>query len=393
MKLWGRQFWVNNPLMTPRTEPAHIHTAEQEEIRSFYRSIAELEWLLVVLVLIYFMDSDTTENDRTGLLVSMVSFAVFVLAFRYINHWRVETEWHIAIETWAMIFFVTAAVWFSDKIYSPLVSLYLLVIIACALTLSKAMTLLEVALVTCCYVLMMYIVRPENILSFSSFSHLMSNFAPFLLVAYLATTLSADARRAKNRMQELSDTDELTGLLNMRAFKRLLAGELSRSARHSHPLSVLMLDADGLKGVNDKFGHEAGNQLIQLMADSMVKSVRVSDVLSRFGGDEFVALLPETDASKALVVGERIRKTVGESHLTVEGKELSVTTSIGIAGYPSDGVTEEELLEEADAALYRSKREGRNRVSLAVEVGDETKTNALKFAAGQIDELAPDVSR
>ncbi len=359
------------------TTTTHQPTAEQEELRSFYRSIAELEWLMVVLVLVYFMDSEAASDNRAGILISMISFAVFILGFRYINHRRIETEWHLAIETWAMIFFITAVVWFSGKIYSPLINLYLLVIIACALTLGKLLTLLEVALVSCCYVLMLYIVNPQEIFSFSSFSHLMSEFVPFLLVAYLATTLSADARRAKDRMQQLSDTDELTGLLNMRAFKRNLTSELSRSIRYSRPLAVLMLDADGLKSVNDEYGHEVGNQLIQLLANSMVSSVRASDVLSRFGGDEFVALLPETDASQALVVGERIRKSVQQSHLDVASKQLSVTTSIGIAGFPSDGATEEELLEEADLALYRSKREGRNRVSLAVEIGDETRANAI----------------
>lgn len=336
---------------------------EQEELRGFSRSIAELEWLMLILGLLYLFAPGVVIIDRPAVIGGMVGFAGFVMIFRYSNFQRRETRWKIAIETWAMIAFISWMLWYTGKTASPLLNLYLLVIIAAALTLGKLATLMEVALILCAYLYMGYAEYGGGVFSLATFSELMSTFVPFLLVAYLTTMLSADIQSAKRRIQRASETDELTGLPNMRAFKLLLMKEGERFVRHGRAFSIMMIDADGLKEVNDRFGHEVGNRLIIMMAETIRTRLRGSDVLARFGGDEFVLLLPETGAKQVREVAERIRAAIENASFDEGGQRIATTVSIGTASCPDDAVSARELLDKADAALYRSKRAGRNRAS------------------------------
>jgi diguanylate cyclase (GGDEF)-like protein len=123
-----------------------------------------------------------------------------------------------------------------------------------------------------------------------------------------------------------------------------------------------MVDSDNLKTVNNEHGHEAGNELLRLITASMKSQLRINDVPSRFGGDEFVVLLPETGARGAREVAERIRETIAVTPLKLGDKDVFITVSIGIASFPDDGCGIDIIMERADQALYRAKNEGRNRV-------------------------------
>jgi diguanylate cyclase (GGDEF)-like protein len=126
-------------------------------------------------------------------------------------------------------------------------------------------------------------------------------------------------------------------------------------------MSLVMIDCDNLKRVNDSFGHETGNRLLQHSVDSVRAQLRSTDVLARYGGDEFIALLPETGAQGAREVAERIRRSVETGGLRVRDCIVPTTVSVGVASYPDDGVDIHLLLDKADKAMYRSKQEGRNR--------------------------------
>lgn len=341
----------------------HQPDVEQEELRDFSRSIAEIEWLLLILGLLYLFVPDAVVADRSRIIGAMVAFAAFVVTFRYINFYRRETRWKLALETWAMIAFISALLWHTGKVDSPLLNLYLLVIIACALTLGKLTTLMEVGLVSCWYLFMAYTTHGIEVISLQTFSDLMSTFSPFLLVAYLTTMLSADIHHAKHRILSISETDELTGLPNMRAFKSLQEREMTRYGRYGHAFSLMMIDTDGLKVVNDRYGHEAGNRLIVLVANAIRERMRDADTLARYGGDEFVLLLPETSAGQVLEVAERIRTAVEHLSFDEQGARVSTTVSIGFASCPDDAVNVQELINKADAALYQSKNGGRNRTT------------------------------
>jgi diguanylate cyclase (GGDEF)-like protein len=337
---------------------------EGNDLHGFTHSMAELQWLLLILVMLYFYIPTRTIDNPDALVAVMVSFAGFVLLFRYLRWCTREARWNLAIQTWGMIAFITLVLCYTGKSGSPLLNLYLLVIITCAITLGKVMTLLEVLLIAACYLSMGYADYGSDIISPGTFTTLMANFSPFLLVAYVTSLLAEDIRHAKRKITVLSQTDELTGLLNMRTFSTLLDKELSMVGRYPHPFTLMMIDVDGLKKVNDHFGHVAGTRLLKTVAGSISDCVRTSDVLARYGGDEFVILMPHTRSEAARIAAERIRAAIHRSSFDINGQHIAASASIGIASYPEGIDTAGDVLEKADVALYKSKQSGRDRVTV-----------------------------
>jgi diguanylate cyclase (GGDEF)-like protein len=350
--------------MSKQTHSSGNLNIVQEELRGFSRSFAELEWLMLILSLLYLFVPGASINDRSGVIQTMLGFACFVIVFRYTNFHRMESRWKLAVETWGMIIFISWMLWHTGMVTSPLINLYLLLIIACALTLGKLVTFMELALISCWYLYMAYTSYGDDVFSLKTFSSLMSTFSPFVLVGYLTTMLSSDIHYAKQKIITASETDELTKLPNMRAFNELLQNENARFKRYNKPFSIMMIDIDELKVVNDRFGHETGNQLIIMAANSIKGRTRNADVLARYGGDEFIMLLPETDAEQLRELADRIRTAVENAAFDEQGERIATTVSIGLASCPADAVSPKDLINKADAALYRSKRGGRNRITL-----------------------------
>lgn len=166
-------------------------------------------------------------------------------------------------------------------------------------------------------------------------------------------------------MSRLAITDELTGLYNRRHFATRLQEEQARARRHGQSFSLLFLDIDDFKRINDTYGHVLGDRVLADLGKLLQKWARSSDLLARFGGEEFVVLLPMTDIHQALTAAERLRAAVAE-HSFPRRKRLTV--SVGVASYPTDADSIDELLRMADQALYQAKRMGRNR-SMACSLG------------------------
>lgn len=180
--------------------------------------------------------------------------------------------------------------------------------------------------------------------------------------------------RERIALAELAQTDGLTGLANFRALKGRLEQEFKRARRYGHALTVVMIDLDHLKPINDSLGHELGNRAIVALADHLKDNLRESDVAARYGGDEFVAILPYQEAEEARHFAERLRSGLRRREIA-GAPGLRLTVSIGIAGTsperPQGSV--EELVAAADAALYRAKAAGRDRIEVASThgAGDE----------------------
>lgn len=175
--------------------------------------------------------------------------------------------------------------------------------------------------------------------------------------------LEERARQAE-LYEQLAHTDGLTDLYNYRFFQQFLTIEMSRAQRFQRPLSLIMLDVDYLKTYNDIYGHQAGDQALRQIAALLQRSSRRYDLVARYGGDEFVIILPETNKGTAAEVAERIRAAV-EQRATTDGAMLPggpLTTSLGIAGFPEDAMDAAQLIHKADRALYQAKAHGRNRV-------------------------------
>lgn len=348
--------------------------SEQDEVKGFARTIAEIEWLLLILVLVFLVAVGPEGEGGVAIHMALFFLGAFILALHYTHFYKTETRTKLAIETWVMIIFVTWVAWYSGKIDSPLVSLYLLPIIASALILGKLMTAIEIAAVTACYIGMAYASKEAILTSFAYWGMVYALVAPVVLVAYITTMLSADIRFAVEKIRQISETDELTGVYNMRGFTVILRRTFQQAARHGRSLSIVMMDSDNLKVVNDAHGHDAGNRLLQHLIRKVVDQLRQTDVVARFGGDEFIALLPETDRAGAMQTAERIRRSVEASSFDVRGKEVQITVSLGLASYPHDGADVDMIVGKADKALYRAKRTGRNRVA-AYEISDDEEGN------------------
>jgi diguanylate cyclase (GGDEF)-like protein len=172
-------------------------------------------------------------------------------------------------------------------------------------------------------------------------------------------------RHVNDRLQELSMTDPLTGIYNRLYFHKRFRYEFQRAARYQTPLTLLMLDLDHFKKINDTYGHPFGDHVLKQASRVLVDSLRQVDLVARYGGEEIIIVCPETDAAGAKIVAERLRTNVEKMDCVVDDIKSKVTVSIGVAIFPGDGITsEEELLQLADEALYRAKQAGRNCVKI-----------------------------
>jgi diguanylate cyclase (GGDEF)-like protein/putative nucleotidyltransferase with HDIG domain len=179
------------------------------------------------------------------------------------------------------------------------------------------------------------------------------------------------------RAEQRSRIDELTGLFNRRHFEERLKEEIARHSRYGDVFSIFLLDLDNFKTYNDIYGHPSGDNLMNQIGRIIKSSVRDADQAFRYGGDEFVVILPQTAMENARVVAERLREQIAKE---MEEKEVAVTCSIGLASYPSDGVISGELVTVADTALYYAKRTGGNRVYLSSKILSEPLDEAGVYA-------------
>ena len=162
------------------------------------------------------------------------------------------------------------------------------------------------------------------------------------------------------KYQKMATQDYLTGVSNRRYFMERAQEELSRANRYTHPLTFMMMDIDHFKNINDTYGHHAGDQVLKNVASICTDNLRVHDLFGRIGGEEFSAMLPETNLNDAIVVAERIRKSVEDAEWAIDGKKVSCTISIGMSQLNDDSETLDNLMKKADEALYLAKSSGRN---------------------------------
>ncbi|HEY0463536.1 MAG TPA: diguanylate cyclase [Polyangiaceae bacterium] len=183
-------------------------------------------------------------------------------------------------------------------------------------------------------------------------------------VHYRLKVLQDELRDANKRLESLADTDGLTGLYNRRYLDALIVRELQRTERYKTPLGLVLLDIDHFKRVNDTFGHTMGDEVLRNVSRLVTSSVRVTDSVARYGGEEIAIVFTQTTAQGVTEVTERLRQRLAEFSHVHQGNRLECTASFGISVCDGRGVTpkSEELIERADRALYQAKRAGRNRV-------------------------------
>ncbi|MEI6531412.1 MAG: diguanylate cyclase [Chlamydiota bacterium] len=182
----------------------------------------------------------------------------------------------------------------------------------------------------------------------------------------LAKSYNKTAKKLGNKsrkLQKIAEHDPLTKIYNRWALYEMARKELAKAQRTNQPLSLLMIDFDHFKKINDQHGHLAGDSMLKHFAELLSKSLRNYDIVARFGGEEFVIILPNTSPENALLVAEKLRKKTETTPLHFEGVEIGLTISIGVACLHKDCTTLEELIQKADSCMYASKHAGRNKVS------------------------------
>jgi diguanylate cyclase (GGDEF)-like protein len=186
--------------------------------------------------------------------------------------------------------------------------------------------------------------------------------ASYAAMFYLLGVVSAFLRQQVQEISRLALTDGLTGLGNRRALKQALDRDLARGGRLGQKVSVLVVELDGFKIINDLLGHLRGDEVLREVGVMLRQSCRATDALTRYGGDEFVIVLPQAGAGEAMTIAERIRTAI---HSLVFEEGVTISSSIGLATYPDDALTVGELLDTADRAMYLVKSRGGNRIGLA----------------------------
>jgi diguanylate cyclase (GGDEF)-like protein len=182
-------------------------------------------------------------------------------------------------------------------------------------------------------------------------------------VALRTLQLSNELKERKlmeKKLKHLATHDPLTGLYNRNELERRIAEDLDRAARYQHPLSIFMVDIDHFKEINDNYGHAGGDRILRSIAFELERSLRKTDYVARFGGEEFLIVLPETSLIRALELGERLRQRIARHKAILGDDSVALTISIGVASFPDISTNWSDLLNAADTAMYQAKHDGRN---------------------------------
>ncbi|WP_170840113.1 GGDEF domain-containing protein [Halomonas daqiaonensis] len=324
------------------------------QIQGFSAGLYQIEWLLVTIVMLYLVIMGLPDEGGLGVLTATFGYFGFSLLASRLYFFGEKQRWLLALHTWAMIVFITWFLYNTEGVTGPLASLYLLAVVTSALTLGVLVTMLEVAAIAACQLLLLHLLG-THILTTANLAPVGTSIVALLIVGYLTAAL-VDAIHVSNRtLLKMASRDALTGLFNRRAFDDLAKPIHLMARRSGRPYCVIAMDMDGLKRINDTKGHGAGDQAIRGLTQRLVECKRSSDVLARYGGDEFVMLLPDTNAAGGRNMMQRLVNAVKDDKLSI---------SVGVASYPEQGESLEELLDHADNAMYFSKASGGNRVSI-----------------------------
>jgi diguanylate cyclase (GGDEF)-like protein len=333
-------------------------------------------------------------DTEAAVLVLLALAGLIVLAIHDILPTRLLGPARFIAEGSLAITFVALLVALTGREDSPFFFGFALVVVGAALVVEPRVTVALSIAAIAGYLIAVGIRPPGDPLDQSAIAAIGINVSALIFLSYVAMVIAREQRRSRDAAIRMSSIDSLTGLFNRSYFFAALEREIQRTARSDRGFCLLMLDLDGLKDINDRYGHYHGDRVLRLVGETIQAGVRRIDTAARYGGDEFVAVLPETDPSGAFVVAEKIRRTVSEQVVDGPGFAFRASLSIGVVVYPGDGQTVDELMIAADRAMYTSKRQGRDRVAGSAnartgsgqDAGSPTSHDESPMAAGSAPE-------
>ena len=351
---------VRQMALSPTVTPQHGALGDGRDAQQTLRVVW---WLTITIVLLGVGISGSFIGDQPEIFllggVAVVTVVIFHELLGPSQRGRLVPLAEIFVAV-ALIAGLLALTGFAS---SPFAMLFALVSVAAALAYGPRAGLTAAGLATAAFAAILFIdpqfggYMPEDALRLS-----IGLLATWLL-AFVAVAYAGHQRRAMARAIEQARTDPLTSLFNRAQLFVTLEQEVSRTRRSDRGFCVLMIDVDGLKAINDSGGHLRGDEVLRALGSVIRTSIRTADSAYRYGGDEFVVLLPETDIVGAFVVAEKIRGGAEEVGMAMTGPEPVTSVSIGLVSHPEDGLSAEELMSAADRAMYQAKRLGKNQIS------------------------------
>ncbi len=328
---------------------------DQAELHGFARNASDVGFLLLILAGLYLVAPGQHALRPGMLLFAFAAFVILLAALRFLPRFERETRLKVAVQVLGMLVFTTIVLVSIERQSAVLLGLYLLPVMVSALVLGRWPTLAVTVLGVLGFVLARLLGGPPGIPAGHEIAELGIALAPFLLVAYVTALLAHEIELARQRIRTLAETDELTGLANTRAFSRLHRQEHERAVRHGRRYSIIVMDLNALKQINDDYGQETGNRALILCANVIARLIRTTDAAARHGGDEFVLLVSEADAEQVQRVVHRIRSAVERCTIEVAGRMVRLSVSMGAATFPDAADDLRQLLACAEEAMRLDK--------------------------------------
>jgi diguanylate cyclase (GGDEF)-like protein len=331
---------------------------------SFDGVIRVVWWLTIVGVLVGVGISGAYPADQGAIFAVGGAAALVVVLLHELLPPRWRSRWSMLLEVVAALALATGVVLLTGHAGSPFVFTYDLLAVAVALTIGGWAAIAVAGAAALAYLGVAWLDPARPQFSGGDLLGIALNGGSIFVLSYLAAVFATSERRLRATIERLWRIDHLTGLIRREELGPALEQEVQRSRRSDRPFCLLMCDLDGLKALNDSLGHERGDAVLRGVGSAIRRSTRTVDSAYRYGGDEFVVLLPETEYHGAYLVAEKIRAGAEEvGHAFAGGADMLTSVSVGLVSYPEDGVTADELLLAADRAMYNAKGLGKNQIS------------------------------
>jgi diguanylate cyclase (GGDEF)-like protein len=342
-------------------EPSALVEADGVPAGAYDRVVRTVSWVFILATSTIVAVTGLWMETQPAIFALLAMAGLFVLVVHDLLPPSTLGSAKFVVEGSVAITFATLLVVLTGGNDSPFFFTFPLIVGGAALVVSSRVTFALAAIATLAYIFA--IASPGyGPLAPADVAKVGINLTALILLAYVAMVIAREQRRARDVAIRLSTLDPLTGLFNRTFFFAAVDREIARSARSNRGFCVLMMDLDELKAINDRVGHYFGDRVLGGVGDVIRSGVRKIDTAARYGGDEFVVLLPETDPTGAYVLAEKVRIGVTELTIPAAGSTIQASISVGVVSYPDDGRTIDELLISADEAMYASKRAGKNRV-------------------------------
>jgi diguanylate cyclase (GGDEF)-like protein len=331
--------------------------------RTYDRVVRVVAWIFILATTAIVAATGLWPDTQPAIFVLLAFSGLFVLIVHDLLPEDTLGPAKFVVEGSVAITVATLLVALTGGSASPFFFAFPLIVGGAALVVSPPITVALTAAAAIGYVLAVLAGSAPDTIGAETAATVGVNLTALILLAYVAMVIARAQRRTRDAAIRLSTVDSLTGLFNRTFFFAALEREIARSARSGRGFCLLMMDLDELKSINDRVGHYHGDRVLRSVGDVILSGVRQIDTAARYGGDEFVVVLPETDPTGAFVLAEKIRLGVNAIAIELPGASPRPSLSIGVVSYPDDGRTADELIISADGAMYASKRAGKDRVT------------------------------